>query len=172
MKNFSKILSKKWGGLTLWGSLIFLLSLYPLTGASGIQLFTATQIFLWVILASNWNLIGGMTGYLDFGHAVFFGIGAYTMGILVTNSSLAFAPKLSFWQALPWTGISAVIFALLIGWAPFRRKVAQPINSANITALMPVQGKACQKDNLGAKAKELLVTKMPMVYAPIPKKTA
>ena len=124
MKNFSKILSRKWGSLTLWGSLIFLLSFYPLTGASGIQLFTATQIFLWVILASNWNLIGGMTGYLDFGHAVFFGIGAYTMGILVTNSSLAFAPKLSFWQALPWTGISAVIFALLIGWATLRLKGA------------------------------------------------
>ena len=122
MKKFARILLRKWGVLPCWGLLILLLSLYPLTGAGGIQLFTATQIFLWVTLASNWNLIGGMTGYLDFGHAVFFGIGAYTMGILVTNTSLAFAPQLSFWQALPWTGLSAVIFALLIGWATLRLK--------------------------------------------------
>ena len=122
MKKFTRILLKKWGVLPLWGLFLFLLSLYPLTGTGGIQLFTATQIFLWVTLASNWNLIGGMTGYLDFGHAVFFGIGAYTMGILVTNTSLAFAPKLSFWQALPWTGFSAFIFALLIGWVTLRLK--------------------------------------------------
>lgn len=122
MNKFSKIWLRKWGAFSLWGLSLLLLSFYPLTGASGIQLFSATQIFLWITLASNWNLIGGMTGYLDFGHAVFFGIGAYTMGILVTNTSLAFAPNLSFWQALPWTGLSAVIFALLIGWATLRLK--------------------------------------------------
>ena len=122
MKKFSRILLRKWGVFPLWGLLILVLSAYPSTGASSIDLFTATQVFLWVTLASNWNLIGGMTGYLDFGHAVFFGIGAYTMGILVTNTSLAFAPNLSFWQALPWTGLISVIFALLIGWATLRLK--------------------------------------------------
>ncbi len=122
MKKFSRILLRKWGAFPLWGLLILVLSAYPSTGANSIELFTATQIFLWVTLASNWNLIGGMTGYLDFGHAVFFGIGAYTMGILVTNTSLAFAPNLSFWQALPWTGLISVIFALLIGWATLRLK--------------------------------------------------
>ncbi|MDJ0651328.1 MAG: branched-chain amino acid ABC transporter permease [Xenococcaceae cyanobacterium MO_188.B19] len=122
MKKFSRILLRKWGVFPLWGLLILVLSAYPSTGASSIDLFTATQVFLWVTLASNWNLIGGMTGYLDFGHAVFFGIGAYTMGILVTNTSLAFSPNLSFWQALPWTGLVSVIFALLIGWATLRLK--------------------------------------------------
>ena len=122
MKKFSRIWLRKWGAFPLWGLLILVLSAYPSIGASGIELFTATQIFLWITLASNWNLIGGMTGYLDFGHGVFFGIGAYTMGILVTNTSLAFAPNLSFWQALPWTGVISVIFALLIGWATLRLK--------------------------------------------------
>ncbi len=122
MTKLTKTLLKKWGIFPLWGFFLLLLSLYPLAGASGIQLFTVTQVFFWVVLASNWNLIGGMTGYLDFGHAVFFGIGAYTMGILVTNTSLAFSPSLSFWQALPWTGICATLFALLIGSATLRLK--------------------------------------------------
>ena len=101
--------------LILWLVLLILLALYPLSGASGIQLFSTTQIFMFVCLASNWNLIGGMTGYVDFGHGVFFGIGAYMMGILVTNAKLVFAPQLSFWQALPLAAIASVLFALCIG---------------------------------------------------------
>ncbi len=66
--------------------------------------------------------MGGMAGYIDFGHAVFFGIGAYVMGILVTNAPLALAPRLSFWQALPFAPLAAVLFALLLGWATLRLK--------------------------------------------------
>ena len=108
--------------ILLWLLLLLGLALYPYIGASGLQLFSATQLFIWVVLASNWNLIAGMTGYVDFGHAVFFGIGAYVMGILVTPSPLLFAPGLSFWQALPWAGLAVVLFALLIGWATLRLK--------------------------------------------------
>ena len=106
--------------LILWLILLILLALYPLTGASGMQLFTTTQIFMLVCLASNWNLIGGMTGYVDFGHGVFFGIGAYMMGILVTNANLAFAPQLSFWQALPLAAIASLLFAVCIGSVTLR----------------------------------------------------
>ena len=35
-------------------------------------------------VAINWNLTGGFTGYVDFGHAVWFGIGAYTTAILMS----------------------------------------------------------------------------------------
>ena len=110
------------GGLILWALLLLALVLYPQGGATGLQLFSVTQIFVWVTLASNWNLIGGMTGYVDFGHAVFFGIGAYVMGILVTRAPIAIAPGLSFWQALPWAGLASVLFALLVGWATLRLK--------------------------------------------------
>ncbi len=110
------------GGLILWALLLLALVLYPQGGATGLQLFSVTQIFVLVTLASNWNLIGGMTGYVDFGHAVFFGIGAYVMGILVTRAPIAIAPGLSFWQALPWAGLASVLFALLVGWATLRLK--------------------------------------------------
>ncbi len=111
-----------WAGLALWLLLLLLLALYPYTGVSSAALLVGSQIFVLVTLASNWNLIGGMTGYVDFGHAVFFGIGAYIMGILVTGSPLLISPEWSFWQALPVSGVAAALFALLIGLPTLRLK--------------------------------------------------
>ncbi|RME81361.1 MAG: branched-chain amino acid ABC transporter permease [Caldilineae bacterium] len=108
-----------------WIILLILLALYPqVTELSGIRLLQLTQIFIFITLASNWNLIGGMTGYVDFGHAVFFGVGAFVMGILVTQvqNYIVFAPGLSFWQALPIAGLAAMLFALLIGLPTLRLK--------------------------------------------------
>ncbi|HWU37161.1 MAG TPA: branched-chain amino acid ABC transporter permease, partial [Candidatus Acidoferrum sp.] len=39
--------------------------------------------FLLLMMAYGWNLISGYTGYLSFGQISFFGLGAYTMAILV-----------------------------------------------------------------------------------------
>ncbi len=111
-----------WTGLVLWLLLLLLLALYPYTGVSSAALFVGSQVFVLVTLASNWNLIGGMTGYVDFGHAVFFGIGAYIMGILVTGSPLLISPEWGFWQALPASGVAAALFALLIGLPTLRLK--------------------------------------------------
>ncbi|RPJ36651.1 MAG: branched-chain amino acid ABC transporter permease, partial [Deltaproteobacteria bacterium] len=40
------------------------------------------MVFLYVILAESWNIIGGFAGYLSFGHVAFFGLGAYTTAFL------------------------------------------------------------------------------------------
>ena len=45
----------------------------------------ATDILIFAILASSWNIIGGYTGYASFGNIVFFGLGAYTTAILMSN---------------------------------------------------------------------------------------
>jgi branched-chain amino acid transport system permease protein len=55
---------------------------------------TATDILIFAILASSWNIIGGYTGYASFGNIVFFGLGAYTTAILMTNYSFGFFPSL------------------------------------------------------------------------------
>jgi branched-chain amino acid transport system permease protein len=43
------------------------------------------RTFLWGGLALAWNIAGGFTGLISFGHAAFFGIGAYTSTILLLN---------------------------------------------------------------------------------------
>src|SRR5919198_560274 len=42
-----------------------------------------------LVLALSFDIVGGYTGYLNLGHAAFFGIGAYTFGILVNRGVLA-----------------------------------------------------------------------------------
>ena len=118
-----------WAAFALWILLLVFLFAFPYLGiiteknALMGTLQTLSQLFVLITLASNWNLIGGMTGYVDFGHAVFFGIGGYVLGVLVTQSGgnvLWFSPQLPFWIALPFAGIAAAIFALLIGMPTLR----------------------------------------------------
>jgi branched-chain amino acid transport system permease protein len=79
------------------------------------RLFSFTQMFMLIALASNWNLTGGFTGYVDFGHAVFFGIGAYGTGVMM-GYSWEFPP------ALVAGAIFAMVFALLVGYPTLRLK--------------------------------------------------
>src|SRR5512137_2568753 len=50
----------------------------------------ATQMIIWGLLALGYNILYGYTGLLSFGHAAYFGLGAYTTGIVLirTNCSL------------------------------------------------------------------------------------
>jgi branched-chain amino acid transport system permease protein len=42
------------------------------------------QVFIAIALAQAWNLISGMTGYVSFGHAAFFGVGAYAGALFLS----------------------------------------------------------------------------------------
>ena len=68
-----------------------------------------TTIFMFGIMASAWNIIGGYTGYASFGNVVFFGIGAYITAILMEKGGMP------FYLAFPAAGIGAAIFGILIG---------------------------------------------------------
>jgi branched-chain amino acid transport system permease protein len=50
---------------------------------------------LWAGLGLAWNIAGGYTGLISFGHAAFFGIGAYTSTILLVR--LDISPWLGVW---------------------------------------------------------------------------
>ena len=45
-----------------------------------IRVIILTSIF--AILAASWDLLSGFTGQMNFGHALFFGVGAYTSALL------------------------------------------------------------------------------------------
>ena len=97
-----------------------LLPLLPGVGNS--LLFTLTLMLTGIGVAVNWNLTGGFTGYVDFGHAVWFGLGAYTTAILVSLQSNG--PQIG-WPPAPAILLGAVVaggLAAAIGRATMRLK--------------------------------------------------
>jgi branched-chain amino acid transport system permease protein len=101
----------------------YLIEEKPVTSA---RLLSFTQMFILIILASNWNLTGGFTGYVDFGHAVFFGLGCFGTALLMGSSRWEEWPALlsdwNFGPAMIGGGIVAAIFAVIIGSATLRLK--------------------------------------------------
>ena len=74
------------------------------------------NLFMVAVLAQSWNIIGGFTGYASFGNVAFFGIGAYTAGVLLTRAGFHFA------LALPAAGIVAMLFGAAVGLPVLRLK--------------------------------------------------
>ena len=74
------------------------------------------NLFMLAALAESWNIIGGFTGYASFGNVAFFGIGAYTTGVLLTVLGWPFT------LALPAAGLTAMAFAALVGIPILRLK--------------------------------------------------
>ncbi len=68
-----------------------------------------TSVFMFAGLASAWNIIGGYSGKIAFGNTAFFGIGAYTTGILMMDLHL------NFFLGVLVGGLLAMIFAVVIG---------------------------------------------------------
>jgi branched-chain amino acid transport system permease protein len=64
--------------------------------------------FLWAGLAVAWNIAGGYAGLISFGHAAFFGIGAYTSTILNLNAGVT--PWLGLWAG----GLLAAVFGAVL----------------------------------------------------------
>lgn len=69
---------------------------------------------MFATLAIAWNIIGGYAGYASFGNVVFFGLGGYTVAVLMSKAGW------NFWPALLAAVVLAVLFAVLVG-APVLR---------------------------------------------------
>jgi branched-chain amino acid transport system permease protein len=72
------------------------------------------DVFILAILAISYNLMFGFAGVISFGHALFFGLGAYTVGLLMLH--LAFPWYLAILSAL----IVGIIIALVKGFVGLR----------------------------------------------------
>jgi branched-chain amino acid transport system permease protein len=75
----------------LWGGALGVALLLPWALRSEYLLSIAVQAGIYVILASSLNVTNGYTGLFSFGHAAFYGIGAYTAAILATRLGWGFA---------------------------------------------------------------------------------
>jgi branched-chain amino acid transport system permease protein len=92
----------------------FIALVFPLVVRSDYYQHLVIIALMWVAIGSAWNLLAGYTGQVSFGHAIFFGTGAYTAGICATKLGI------SAWWGMAFGGIVAMILALFVGWVCFR----------------------------------------------------
>src|ERR1019366_905185 len=67
--------------------------------------------FLFAGLALAWNIAGGYAGLISFGHAAFFGVGAYTSTILLVSGGLS--PWIGLWVGAVLSAICGAVLALV-----------------------------------------------------------
>jgi len=95
--------------------LVIILACLPMVIEKDSTINLLILIFLYIILASSWNILGGYTGQTSLGHAAFFGLGALATRLLWIGGFPILPGILA-------GGLLAVIFALLIGAPAFRLK--------------------------------------------------
>jgi branched-chain amino acid transport system permease protein len=64
---------------------VMLAGMLSLSGANEYFFFAGYVVLQFVVLATAWNILGGYAGYVNFGTAAFFGIGAYTSVVLIQS---------------------------------------------------------------------------------------
>jgi branched-chain amino acid transport system permease protein len=94
--------------------LVFPVLLSPNLAVTSVAVFT----LIFAMAVTGWNIFSGYTGYISLGHAVYFGLGAYTiaLGCQQWNIPGGYLPFL----LLPLAGLVAGMFAIPVGWLSLR----------------------------------------------------
>ena len=71
-------------------------------------------VALFVLLGLGLNITLGLAGLLDLGFVAFYAVGAYTVALLTSTAEYGIA-GMSFWQAVPFAVIFAMVFAAFLG---------------------------------------------------------
>ena len=93
-----------------WGLLVLAALFFVPAAGSRYYTFLANDVVIWALFATSLNLLVGYAGLVSFGHAAYFGIGAYTTGLLMKKLGV------SFLLAFPAGGLVAGLFALVFGF--------------------------------------------------------
>ncbi len=91
------------------GAFLAFLALFPFAGAT-FYTELVTKVMVLAIFALSLDLLVGYTGLVSFGHAAFFGIGAYTLGLMAPRYEAA-----SLWLTLPAAMLATGIAAFAVG---------------------------------------------------------
>ncbi len=71
-------------------------------------------VAIYVLMGFGMNITLGLAGLLDLGFVAFFAVGAYTVGVLTSTGEFGLA-GLTWWAAVPFAVIFAMIFAAFLG---------------------------------------------------------
>jgi branched-chain amino acid transport system permease protein len=93
-----------------WGALVLVAAFLVPAAGSRFYTFLANDVAIWALFATSLNLLVGYTGLVSFGHAAYFGIGAYTTGLLMKKLAVPFV------LAFPAAGVLAGALALVFGF--------------------------------------------------------
>jgi branched-chain amino acid transport system permease protein len=99
------------GWLLAFAALVIVLVL-PLVTGPYVTMFVFT-LMIALVLAQSWDWVGGQMGYINLGHFAFYGIGAYTLAILVGAGASAAS-------AFPAVALATAAIALVVSFPLFR----------------------------------------------------
>jgi branched-chain amino acid transport system permease protein len=96
---------------------VLTMALLPIGFTSNIALNFLSFMLIVALAAQGWNLLAGYGGQFSFGHAAFFGMGAYAMALLQVR--LGWNP----WAALPVGLALGALTGFVIGFLSFRARL-------------------------------------------------
>ena len=136
--------------------------LFPLVVKSDYYQHLVILALMWVVIGGSWNLLAGYTGQISFGHAIFFGTGAYTAGILANKLGI------SAWWGMAFGGIVAALFGIVIGWICFRLRGAYfalaTIAAGEIFRLVATTWESLTDGMVGIMVLQTFRSKLPYYY--------
>jgi len=103
-----------------------------LFSSSQYNMVLVTTVLLYAVMATAWNIIGGMAGQMDLAATAYLGLGAFTAGTLLIR-----------WNISPWIGmilggLVAAGFAAFVGYSLFRFGVTEVWYALSSSALIEV----------------------------------
>jgi len=136
--------------------------IFPLIVRSDYYLHLMIIAFMWVTIGSAWNLLAGYTGQVSFGHAIFFGTGAYTAGLLASKLYI------SAWWGMLLGGPCAMLIAAFVGWVCFRLRgpyfALATLAGGEIIRLVAVNWESLTKGMVGILLMPSFKSKLPYYY--------
>ena len=130
-----EIVKPKWLTFRMAGIVVGLaiaLLVPVLIGSHQYNMVLVTTVLLYAVMATAWNIIGGMAGQMDLAATAYLGLGAFTAGTLLIK-----------WNISPWIGMVlggfvAASFAALVGSSLFRFGVTEVWYALSSSALVEV----------------------------------
>ena len=133
---------------------VLVLLAIPLGVSNAFVLHVGITVLMWTTLGVAWNLLGGYAGQVSFGHAAFFGAGAYATMILYLSGGIA--P----WWGMLIGGVAAALLSLPIGLLCFRLR-GPYFSLATLAMAEIVRLVALNWESLTGGPSGLLITSLP-----------